>query len=194
MRRVYHPNRARDIEAATALRETFVDRRAERQQAVPWKWPRSLREVGKCEAVMYASDKWQKGRGRNWLEDYKHRAEGVQWVLVRDGFLRDAETNRDLALSGPIIDLEPMPDSFAVLADVLGVQMQFYDSKGDPETDYFLPKGDTNLYEIAIARAKLGAAKFPDTGQTFLMIYTSAGVEMIIVGEKLDVEKDGIVG
>jgi len=191
----YTPNRSDDLAVAQKIRETFVDRKAERRQEVPWKWPRSMREVGRCEAVMYSSDKWQKGRGRNWLEDYKHIAEGMQWVLVRPGFLQDGKTRKALDVVGPEIDLHPMPSSFAVLADVLGVQMQFYmpDGAGD---EYYLPNAseDTGLYEVAIGHAKLGAGQFPDTGETFLIVYTPAGVEMLIVGEKLAVEKDGIVG
>lgn len=192
MRRVYTPNLSRDLDQAIALRETFVDRKAEKKLPVGWRWPRVMREVGRCEAVMYASDKWQKGRGRNWLEDYKHIAEGAQWVLVRDGFLRDASSGKALDVVGPTIELGSMPGSFAVLADVLGVQLQFYIPGGDD--GYELADDDRGLYEVTIGRAKLGAAKFPDNGETFLLIYTSAGVEMIIVGEELEVEKDGIVG
>lgn len=191
MKRIYTPNRG-DLDVATKIRETFVDRPAEKRQNVTWRWPRSMREVGKCEAVMYASDKWQKGRGRNWLEDYKHIAEGAQWVLVRPGFLVDAHDHRELKLSGPDIDLYPMPSSFAVLANVLGVQMQFY--MPDDSAEGYALNGDAGLYEVTVAHAKLGAGKFPDSGDTFLFIYTSAGVEMLIVGEQLEIEKDGIVG
>lgn len=194
MRRIYTPNRASDLEHAKKLRETFMDRKADRQQPVSWRWPRSMQEVGKCEAVMYASDKWQKGRGRNWLEDYKHIAEGMQWVLVRPGFLVDAESNKPLPLTGPTVELYPMPKAFAVLADVLGVQMQFYEPSEGEGDGYLLPNGDSGLYEVTVSRAKLGSAKFPDSGETFLFIYTSAGVELLIVGEQLEVEKDGIVG
>jgi hypothetical protein len=192
MRRLYTPNR-QDLATASSIRETFVDRPPERRQNVPWRWPRVMREVGRCEAVMYASDKWQKGRGRNWLEDYKHIAEGAQWVLARPGFLVDFKTGDELDLCGPEIELYPMPTSFAVLADVLGIQMQFYED-ADNSDGYMLPNGDAGLYEVTIARAKLGAGKFPDSGDTFLFLYTAAGVELLIVGEKLDVEKDGIVG
>jgi hypothetical protein len=192
MRRVYHPNRS-DVSEALKIRETFVDRPAERQQPVPWQWPRSMREVGRCEAVMYSSDKWQPGRGRDWLEDYKHIAEGVQWLLVRPGFLLDGKTDRALDVKGPVIDLAPMPQSFAVLANVLGVQVRFYLSDG---SEYYLPNAssDEGLYEIDCKHAKLGASRFPDTNDAFLVIYTAAGVELLIVGEQLAIEKDGIVG
>lgn len=192
MRRLYTPNR-RDLDVATKIRETFYDRPAEKQQNVPWRWPKSMREVGKCEAVMYASDKWQKGRGRNWLEDYKHIAEGMQWVLVRSGFLIDDDTRQPLEPPGPVIELSPMPSAYAVLADVLGVQVQLYE-EADNADGYRLPDSDEGLYEIAIRHAKLGSGQFPDSKEPFLFVYTSAGVEMLIVGEELNIEKDGIVG
>jgi hypothetical protein len=195
-RRIYQPNRSNDLEAAAAIRETFTDRPAERRQKVSWKWPKSMKEVGHCEAVMYASDKWQKGRGRNWLEDYKHIAEGLQYMLVRPGFLVDFnDPRRALDVVGPTVELDEMPDAFAVLAYPLGVQVRLY-LPDDSAEGYYLPNnsGDQGLYEIVIKHAHLGGGRFPDTGERFLFIYTAAGVEMLIVGEKLDIEKDGIVG
>jgi hypothetical protein len=189
-RRMYVPNEpAREI--ARNLRETFVDRPVEQEIAVPWRWPRALREVGVCESVMYASDKWQKRRDE--IVDYKHVAEGPQWVLARPGFLVHYDRpDRKLPVAGPMIELGPMPDSFAVLADILGVQVRLYESTDD---GYALPSDSTEgFYEVTIARAKLGAARFPDTHQAFLIVYTSAGVDLLIVGEQLDIERDGIVG
>ena len=69
---------SRDL--ARDLREKFVDRPVEIERAVPWQWPRRLREIGTCQAVMYTSDKWKK---RGSFEDYKHVAEGPQWILAR---------------------------------------------------------------------------------------------------------------
>jgi len=177
-------------DTARALRETFYDRPVEREQTVPWQWPRRLREIGTCQSVMYSSDKWKKKGDR---EDYKHVAEGPQWVLARSGFLVHYDSPRSaLPVVGPMIDLGPMPDSFAVLADILGVQIQLYERGG--EEGYRLPDGDDNLFQVDISRAKLGAARFPDSGDAFLIVYTSAGIDLLIVGKQLDIEKDGIVG
>lgn len=188
-RRMYYPNETREV--ARNIRETFVDRPSEHEITVPWKWPRALREVGVCEAVMYASDKWQKRRGD--MVDYKHVAEGPQWLLARPGFLvHYDEPDRKISVTGPTIDLGRMPDSFAVLADILGVQMRLYEPTEDG--GYALPRDSEGYYEVTIARAKLGAARFPDTNEAFLIVYTSAGVDLLIVGEQLDIKKDGIVG
>ena len=97
-----------------------------------------------------------------------------------------------LPVVGPMIELGPMPDSFAVLADILGVQVQLYERGG--ADGYQLPKSDDGLYQVDISRAKLGASRFPDTGDAFLIVYSSAGVDLLIVGKQLDIEKDGIVG
>lgn len=191
-RRVYVPNRGRDIDVARTMRETFVDRPVERTISIPWQWPKSMREIGTNEAVMYASDKWKQRRGD--MEDYKHRSEGKQWVLARPGFLRDYhDQDRHVPVAGPIVDLGKMPDSFAVLADILGVQVRLYE-KGGRDGYQFPRSRNAGYHQILIGGAKLGGGRFPDSGDTFLIVYTRAGVHLLIVGEKLDVEKDGIVG
>jgi hypothetical protein len=41
----------------------------------------------------------------------------------------------------------------------------------------------------------LGGGKHPVTGEVFLFVYTKThGVGMLITGERLGIEKDGIVG
>ena len=194
-RRMYTPNYARNDEAvAEEIRETFTDRPAEKRTNVSWRWPRTLQEVGQCVAVMYSSDKWKAGRGKNWAEDYKHVAEGEQWILVRPGFLvEDERPSQEIPVCGPKIELGPMPTAFAVLADVLGAQLRLYRQSDLRGTDgSAAASGD--LYQTNVARAKLGGARFPDNDEPFLFIYTAAGVEMIIVGRELAIEKDGITG
>ncbi len=193
MRRMYEPNRSQR-EIARNLRETFVDRPATREQAVPWRWPTMMQEIGICKAVMYASDKWQARRGAK--EDYKHVSEAPQWVLCRPGFLvHYDDPDEKIDVCGPNITLGPMPDSFAVLADILGVQLRLYEPKGRNRDQWALPRDTFNgYYQVNISRAKLGAGKFPDTGDTFLIVYSSAGVDLLIVGSHLSVEKDGITG
>lgn len=191
MRRMYEPNRS-SRDHARNLRETFVDRPVSREQPVTWNWPKTMQEIGVCKAVMYASDKWQARRGDK--EDYKHVSEGPQWVLARPGFLVHYEDpSEPLSVVGPTIDLGPMPDSFAVLADILGVQLRLYQKI--ERNRYALPRAaNDGYYQVNIARAKLGAGKFPDSGDTFLIVYSSAGVDLLIVGSQLSIEKDGITG
>jgi hypothetical protein len=192
VRRVYAVNgsRASSRKEAVRLRETFVDRPMERVDEMAWSWPKSLREVGKCEAVMYSSDKWKPRRGD--MEDYKHVAEGNQVVYVRDGFLRDfgedPSCRSPLRVVGPRVTLARMPADFAVLADVLGIQIRLYDEYDDE------PVLGERYYQVDVKDGKLGAAVHPGSGDTFLLVYGPGGVYAIITGEKLDVLKDGIVG
>jgi len=179
-------------EAARKMREKFYDKEPKHVETVRWKWPSRMREVGECVAVMYTSDKWHESGN---YEDYKHVAEGPQTIYVVDGFLRDADADpsgrKKLSVCGPMVDLNgPMPDAFAVLAPILGVQVRLYEETDDRE----LVLTDDGLRQVDIAGAKLGGARHPRTGEAFLIIYDSRRVLAIIVGEKLDVERDGIVG
>lgn len=174
---------------AVKLRETFTDREARRKTKLKWVWPKRMIEVGSCEAVMYTSDKW---RDDGDFVDYKHVAEGPQILYVVDGFLKDYD-GEEIEPCGNVVELDrDMPDTIAMLANILGVQCRLYDV--DDDGDVYLPNGDDGLYQIDISNAKLGAGKRSD-GETFLVIYTDGGgVLCMITGTKLDVLKDGIVG
>jgi len=194
MRR-YVANRGDARSAAVSIREKFIDAPATTEETMRWKWPREMQEIGRWQAsdgaVMYASNKWQKNPLN--VIDYKHVAEGPQRLLVVPGFVRQHhQPNRKLRVYGPMVELNrPMPDAFAVLAPILGLQAQLYDAGSDdaPETS------DQSFYNIEIGSAMLGAAKHPETGNTFLFVYTEAeGPLCVITGDELDVEKDGIVG
>lgn len=189
MLRRYTVNADEAIEHARDMRRKFRDEEPRREQPVEWTWPRSMREVGTCEAVMYASDKWRDDRK---LIDYKHNREATQYLLVEPGFLRQQRSpSKKLKVVGPSVALDNMPDAFAVLAKILGVQCRLYQGSS---RDYYLPRGDEGLYQVDIPGAMLGAARHPDTGGTFLMVYTKSGVHCVITGDELAVEKDGIVG
>jgi hypothetical protein len=187
MRR-YVVNRS-DLQAARDIRRKFYDQEPSKEERVPWKWPKRMREVGTLEAIMYTSDKWQRP---GHLIDYKHRREAHQRLLAVDGFASPYGSSEHLDLVGPIVELEGMPSSFAVLAPILGVQTQLYVEDG-PD-GYALPPSGKGLYQIDVPGGKLGAAKHPESGDTFLLVYTKSGVHAMVVGEQLDVEKDGIVG
>ena len=190
-RRRFVENRG-SIDDAREIRRTFQDREPSKVQTFRWKWPRRMVEVGTCEAVMYSSDKW---RDDGVSVDYKHVAEGPQTLLVVPGFLRDFHSPRtQLDVPGRVVDLNgEMPDAFAVLARILGLQARLFVDDGDG--DLYLPNGDETLYQVDVANAWLGAAKHPETGEKFLIVYTEAGgVCAIVTGEILDVKRDGIVG
>lgn len=179
---------------AIKIRERFMDRPAEREEKLPWSWPKRMKEVGRFHAgagaIMYASDKWQKRRDQ--LVDYKHVSEAPQRLLVVPGFLREfARPGKKLSVGGPMVELNaPMPTAVAKLAPILGIQAQLYE--GD-EQDYHL-NGDDGFYQINIAGAELFAAVHPKTGQTFLSVCDKGGPLCIITGEQLAVLEDGIVG
>lgn len=172
---------------AKRIRETFMDRAAERVDQLRWSWPRRMREVGECVAVMYTSDKWHPP---GHYEDYKHIAEGPQLVNVRDGFLRDEEGD-PIEVVGPLVELNGnMPTTIATLAPIIGIQIRLYEPVG---RSWRLPE-EGNLWHVEVPRAKIGAAKHPDTGETFLCVFSRDDVAAIITGRSLEVLKDGIVG
>lgn len=172
---------------ASEMFEDFYARPSKRRVNFDFGWPRRYQEVGVAQAQMYRSNKWKKNLKE--FEDYKHVAEGEQHCYVVPGFLRDYETNKPLKTYGPMIELdEEMPQHITILAPLIGVQVQLYDRRGK------IQKGE-NLYEIVVPHGMLAGGRFPRTEEAFLVVYTkSEGVHMIITGEELDIERDGIVG
>lgn len=172
---------------AIELFETFHDRPFKRRIRFNFGWPKTFEEIGSAHAQMYRSNKWKKSPKD--YEDYKHVAEGPQRCFAVPGFLRDA-SNKPIKTHGQTYGLpEPMPTHITVLGKLIGVQIRLFDKGGR------LPKGDKNLYEVTVPFGMLAAAKFPDEDEKFLIVYTqNEGVCMLIVGDELDIEKDGIVG
>ena len=173
---------------ARRMYEDFHAKSSKRRQHYDFGWPKKMQEIGRAEAQMYRSNKWQMDPGVT--EDYKHIAEAPQKCFVVPGFLRSFEDNKPLKVYGPEFELEePMPKHITVLAPLIGVQLRLYNENGT------LPRGDNGLYEVQIPHGMLGGANHPTTDEPFLVVYTrNAGVHMIITGKELDVERDGIVG
>ena len=189
------PNRRRIVDTrkdAKSMRETFQAASSTRERSFDWNWPAEMREVGRCVAIMYTSDKWQSDGS---FEDYKHVAEAPQEALVVPGFLVDYhDSSKGWTTYGPTVELdEEMPKHFAILTELLGIQLRLYSGmKRNGEGK--LPRSGGNV-EVRIAKAMLGGARMPDSHEPFLFVYTaSAGVHCMIFGKELDVEKDGIVG
>lgn len=177
---------------AAKMYRTFNDREHSREQAVSWKWPTAMQEIGKGRAEMYSSNKWQKNLDR--YEDYKHIAEGWRFVYAERGFIRERNTpSRKVPVFGPTLYPEgPMPAHFVRLAPLIGIQVRLYQKAEDGSL--YLPKGDDDIYEVNVAHAFLGGARHPETKEPFLFVYTKHGVHMLLTGPKLAVQKDGIVG
>jgi len=179
---------ASDYQSAKRIRETFVDRKMEKEVPIHWSWPRKLYCVGQSEAVQYSSDKWKK---RGDFQDYKHVAEGPQRLYVRDGFIRDHSSRKPLPFPCEEVVLpRRMPTAIAELAPILGLQYQPYAECEDDEE--LVLSGE--FYGVDIARAYIGAAVYPESRETFLIVYTRSELCAIITGDILNVEKDGIVG
>lgn len=173
---------------ARQMFEVFHARASKRRVSYGFSWPTKLQEAGRAVAQLYRSNKWKMNPKD--FEDYKHIAEAPQYCYVTPGFLRDSSGKKEIPLYGDVFSLpDEMPKHFTILAPLIGVQLRLYDESGK------LPRGDSGLYEVAVPHGMLGGARFPDTEDALLLVYTKrGGIHMIITGTELDVEKDGIVG
>ena len=200
-------------ELAIGMTEKFHDRPWEHRDELPFEWPSAMQNVGDSLAVAYASDKWKKkGNGKRELELYKHLAESRNRALVQPGLLVDYyRPNKSWDVIGPTVALAPcpMPKHFAILGLCEEVDLQLYYSGTDK--DPVFGKGDEGIVKVTIRHGLVGGGimQFSQGGsrskcklaagskhdQPFLFVYTKTqGVQIIVVGEELNVQKDGIVG
>lgn len=172
--------------------ETFYAREPAKEIEFSFGWPKKMQEIGVGGAEMYRSNKWQKNLSDS--EDYKHVAEGSRTVYAEPGFLRGwSDPRKRIEVVGPMVQFgEPMPRHFTQLGPLLGVQVRLYEEGKNGE--FIVRKGDEGFFEVRVARAWLGGAKHPKTGETFLFVYTPEGVHMIFTGGSLTIGKDGIAG
>jgi len=191
-------------EIAKNYTKTFKDREVEYEKKVKFTWPRYLQHVGANLGQGYDSDKWKKGSlGRREWELYKHVAESRNKLLCVPGFLADEETGTKIKTIGPVFDTFswPMPDSFADLALFSEANIQLHTVGTDSAPGF--GRGQNNgIVAVAVRHACIGCSKIlwsrEDSrakDQPFLFVYTERdGVMFMVVGDTLDVEKDGIVG
>lgn len=194
---------AKDL--AVNMAERFHDRPWERCEELPFDWPARMQNVGDSLAIAYASDKWKPkdAEGRRELELYKHLAESRNRALVRRGLLYDYyRPNRSWPARGPMVSLAdvPMPQHFAILGLFEEIDLQLY-MNGTRQKPVFSEKDDEGIVKVTLRHAMLGGAYmrwseiYDDKDQPFLFVYTpSAGVCIIVVGDQLDVHRDGIIG
>ena len=155
-------------------------------------WPDELVHIGKCVGSIYWSDKSL--NGGQW-EIYKHIAEAGQDLFInpettvlldRNG--REVVFGPDDAVpsEGPVIEgcdvyqvTSRMPRHITALAEDRGIQAVLHDG---------------SYYEIRLPKAMWGSGVHPDTGETFLVLYSKEGIHFLVTGEELDITADGIVG
>lgn len=207
------PNRPRILEpvpsrdTAKRYREVFAARAVESEITIPFDWPRELQHVGESLAVAYSSDKWQ---DKGDLKAYKHVAESRNQAFVLPGFLRPYEDqSRDLRTIGPTVGFGnvPMPKHFAILGLFEELNLRLH-TKGSDSAPAFGAGPDVGCVAIIVKHAMLGGSKIrwstidkTRKDQPFLFVYVEpngkrepGGIFVVIVGDELDIEKDGIVG
>lgn len=182
------------LEDARDMRRTFQDKEPRHERRVGFTWPDELQLVGRCLAIEYRSDKWQREKD---YEDYKHIAEAPQdFLACADLIVPHDDPSRPLAVHGPWLDLpRTMPRHFAVLAPSLGCQVKLYKTMRGNRGYY--GREDDGVMQLRLPRAMLGGARVPKSGEAFLFFYSPGradGVHAMVFGSSLDVEKDGLSG
>jgi hypothetical protein len=192
-------------ELAIGMTERFKDRPWEEYEELPFNWPARMQNVGDSLAVAYASDKWKpKSRnGKRRAELYKHLAESRNWALVRPGFLHDYyRPSKRWPQRGPDVSFAnvPMPEHYSMLGLFEEIDLQLY-THGTKNAPRFSSDKDEGIVKVTVRHGLLGGSyiRWSEVSdrddEPFLFVYTAtAGVCIIVVGKKLDVEKDGIVG
>lgn len=207
------PNRSSRVkvydteELARGIRERFTDRESEYEHDFSFSWPTEMQFVGYSLAVAYGSDKWQKknpGTGRRKVELYKHIAESQNYFFCAPGAIEMDDGTGRVALIGPTVrwqqDYPPMPDSFAILGLFKEANVQLF-TDGDDEEPEVGEGEDDGVVTLTVRHGVLGGSVIPWSrvssrrDEPFLFVYTAAdGIMFVILGDKLDILKDGIVG
>jgi hypothetical protein len=189
---------AEDI--ARDMRKTFQDRSSERQLQFDFVWPESMQHVGDSLAVAYSSDKW---RANGDMVQYKHLAESHNSAFALEGIIRRRETpKKEWPVCGPLVELRdvPLPRHFALLGTFEEVDLRLFDCHGNAEPQFGSGQDD-GVVQVTVAHGLLGASKirWSEVGERedepFLFVFTERdGVLLIVVGDDLDIKRDGIVG
>jgi hypothetical protein len=176
-----------------------------RREKLRHRWPTTLQHIGDSLAIAYTSDKWQpRDRlGRRPLVDYLHLAESRNRCFARPDLLYDQDDHdRRWAVHGPTVSFEhvPMPRDYAVLALFEELRLQLH--VAGPH-DRPILRGNEGIVQVILQHAILGASEIQwsqagrheEEDEPFLFVYTERdGILFLVVGDELDIEKDGIVG
>lgn len=196
-RRLYD---TRDL--AKNMRETFTGKPVKEEIELPFGWPPTMQHVGDSLGVAYQSDKLNGGGDGNWTL-FKHIAESTNRALVVPGFLVDFDRpSRPWPTIGPLVSLRelPLPKHFALLALFEEVNLKLH-TRGTHREPAFGPGADEGVVTVALKDGHLGGVIIPwskldaeDDDEPALIVYDGGGVKILIVGEQLGIETDGIVG
>jgi len=157
-------------DAAARMRETFHDSKARKRVALPFTWPKRLTFIGQGEGAIYWSDKWKT------TDTYKHKREGKRWdVYVADTLEIEGEYRK----GQEFIVAGVMPKHVAYIGKFVGAQ--FKTLAGKP-------------VHLELSKAHWAAAEIPSTGETVLLAYDTEGLQILVTGDEIAIEKDGIVG
>lgn len=198
------PNRGRlrivdAYDAAARMRETFTDKPVSKETPFRWKWPKVWQHVGDSLAVAYESDKWKKDGS---FESYKHLAESRNRAFALPSLIhRYDDASRKWPVIGPRYTLAgvPMPKQFAELGLFIEADLRLH-TAGTSEHPSFSKTKDDGCVKLTIGHALLGGSVIRwsvDGGEDepFLFVYTEKeGVYLLIFGDDLHIEKDGIAG
>jgi hypothetical protein len=190
-------------EMAREMRETFQHKPSKRKRRFGFDWPTSLQNIGDSLAVAYNSDKDLQNPRGEWIL-YKHLAESRNRVLAVPGLIMcDDAPGESWPVIGPMVSMldVPHPRHFAELALFEEVNVKLY-TAGTNENPKFGRGRDAGVVTVTVKHGLLGGGMFlwsrddeREADQPFLFVYTERdGVLLIIVGEKLAIEADGIVG
>ena len=187
---------------AKKTRKVFTKKNPREMREYPFTWPTRYQHVGDSLAVAYASDKWKDDGD---FELYKHLAESRNRALCVPGLLPNLLTTRGRMskhpVYGPMVDFDGvyMPRHVAILGYFEEADLQLHIDK-DERGRGVLGKGDEGCVQVLLEHAMLAGGVLGKEERPFLVVYSEprsgsrGGVHMIIVGEELDIEADGIVG
>lgn len=194
-------------EIAEGYRSVFSAKPLKGDKEYPFTWPSSFQHVGDSLGIAYASDKINPDRPKKWVPDgkqelYKHIAESRNRILCRPDFLVSERRPRaPVPVIGPLVSFAgvPMPKHFALLGLFEAVDIQLHTAGTDSDPGF--GGKDDGVVHVRVRHAYVGGSKIlwsRSSGredQPFLVVYTeSAGPLMLIFGDELDIERDGIVG
>jgi hypothetical protein len=195
-------------ELAVRYRTTFTQKPLRGDKEYPFTWPTTWHHVGDTLAIAYASDKINPEKPSQFVKDgdyelYKHLAESRNRVLCQPDFLVTKSKPRERwPVIGPMVSLAgvPMPKHFALLGFFEEADLRLH-TAGTDEAPRFGRSADDGVVQVELRHAYVGGSKVlwsrdgKGKDQPFLTVFTeSSGPLMLIFGDELDIERDGIVG